>query len=183
LNDYIVNTDTLAGIFGCTGRWVQQMERDGILVRKAPGKWPVIENTTAYIKYLENNRKINDEDEADYWHEKALHEKAKRETTELRLSEYKKSLLSASEVEGFISEMIIVCRNRLLYIPDKIAVKITGLTDVTQVRKIIMDEVLEALNELKEYDPTAFTGGDDFGNGIETEINEPLESPGKKAGK
>ena len=55
----------------------------------------------------------------------------------------------------FLSDMLIRFKNRLLNVPEKLAISIAGETDINEVILIIKKEMFSVLEELSEYDPDA----------------------------
>jgi hypothetical protein len=92
--------------------------------------------------------------------EQAEHERIKKNISKLKLRKLKKELHEASDVEFFLSEMLINFRNRLLSVPSKIAIHIVGEEDINKITEILNHEMLETLEELSEYDPDAINQED-----------------------
>jgi len=68
---------------------------------------------------LEN--KSNDDKAPNYWREKALHEKAKREPAELDLKLKQEQLVEVDQVGEHLDKIFSAVRQRLLATPSKIA--------------------------------------------------------------
>ena len=68
---------------------------------------------------LEN--KSNDDKAPNYWREKALHEKAKRELAELDLKLKQDQLVEADQVGEHLDKIFSAVRQRLLATPSKTA--------------------------------------------------------------
>ena len=68
---------------------------------------------------LEN--KSNDDKAPNYWREKALHEKAKRELAELDLKLKQEQLVEVDQVGEHLDKIFSAVRQRLLATPSKIA--------------------------------------------------------------
>lgn len=162
ISDLIVNTDVLAGLFGYTRQRINQLVKEGVLEKQAPGRFPLHQNIRKYLDFIRFGHKLDDAEEAtaQYWEEKALHEKAKREIAELKLGKLKNQLHDAADVEMAMTNMIVTFRNRILAIPQKVAPKVIGVTNPAEISDVINTELLEALTELSEYDPGLFAGGD-----------------------
>ena len=179
ISDVIVNTDTLAGLLGFTRQRINQLAKEGILEKKAPGRFPLMLNIKRYVEFLRTGQKDEDEEAtAQYWEEKALHEKAKREMAELKLAKIRGQLHDAADIELAITNMLVTFRNRILGVPQKVAPKIIGLTSLAEVMEVINTELLEALTELSEYDPAMFAGGED----IEEEDDEAVSKDAQIGG-
>ena len=62
----------------------------------------------------------------DFWKEKGLHERAKRQLAELKVRQSEGELYIAAEVEQTYSEILTVLRNNLLGLPSKLAAQLEG---------------------------------------------------------
>ena len=174
ISDLIVSTDAMATLLGFTRQRINQLAKEGILEKQAAGRYPLMKNVQRYIEYLRTGVKDkgdeDDEAQAKYWEEKALHEKAKREMAEIKLAKLKNQMHDASDVELVMTNMLVTFRTRILAIPDKVAPKVIGLKNLSEISDAINNELLEALTELSEYDPALFAGGGDD----ETEDDQPV---------
>ncbi|NLT94854.1 MAG: hypothetical protein GXW85_04860 [Clostridia bacterium] len=164
ISDLIVNTDVMADLLGFTRQRVNQLDKEGVLVKAAPGRWPLADNIKKYLEFVKYGQRTSEEEEAEiqYWEEKALHEKAKRETAELKLAKMQNQLHDARDVELALTNMVVTFRNKVLSIPQKLAPKIIGLDNLAEITEAINEELYEALTELSEYDPAMFAGGEEI---------------------
>jgi hypothetical protein len=69
----------------------------------------------------ELDNKSNDDKAPNYWREKALHEKAKRELAELDLKLKQDQLVEVDQVGDHLDKIFSAVRQRLLATPSKIA--------------------------------------------------------------
>src|SRR5690606_2228591 len=162
IGEIVVNTDTLAKLFGFTRQRINQLGKEGILEKQAPGRWPLMKNVQRYIDYLRTgakDREEEDEAQVKYWEEKALHERARREIAEIKLAKLKNQMHDAADVEFVMTNMLVTFRNRILAIPDKLAPRLLGVKNLSEISDITKQELTEALTELSEYDPAMFAGG------------------------
>lgn len=144
----------LAELLAISERRVNQLAADGTLERTVDGKFDPPSAIEAYYTFkLKSNEKI------DYDKEKALHEAVKREKSEIQLEQYKRTLLSAVDVERAMSSMILTAKSRLLALPAKVAPKVIGQKNIPVIEDIIKREVNAALCELSEMPAPP---GDDF---------------------
>lgn len=183
ISDLIVNTDVMADVFGYTRQRVNQLAKDGVLEKKAPGRFLLLQNIKKYIDFLRLDQAGEEESGAasQYWEEKALHEKAKREIAELKLARLRNRLHDAADVEMAITGMLVTFRNRILGTPQKVAPKVIGLTNLAEIMEVINTELLEALNELSEYDPALFVGGEPIEEEDDEVISENAQIGGPSA--
>lgn len=162
----IVNTDALAKLFGVTRRYINQLAKEGVLERRAPGRWQLETNVIKYIEFLRSGKSDPEgqESKSIYWEERAKHEAAKREMAELKLAKLKNQMHDAADVEMVMTNMLTVFRNRILGIPQKLAPKLISMNNLAEISNIIETELMETLLELKDYDPALFVvedGGDE----------------------
>ncbi|HOV79377.1 MAG TPA: hypothetical protein PK728_04665 [Bacillota bacterium] len=164
ISDIIVNTDVLADLLGYTRQRINQLTREGVLEKQAPGRFLLMRNIKRYIDFVRTGQITGQDSEAEaqYWEEKALHEKAKRQTAELKLAKLRNQLHDAADVEMVMTNMLTTFRNRILAIPQKAAPKIIGMKNLAEISEAINIELLEALTELSDYDPAIFAGGEEF---------------------
>lgn len=139
-----VSTKELADILKISERRVQQLAKDGILMRSDDGNFNLPDSVEGYLKFKTESGNVN------FDREHALLEKAKREKTEIALAKLKGSLLRADDVEHLISGMIITCKTKLLSIPMKCAPRLLNCKCQAKIVGILEDAVYEALNELHE---------------------------------
>ncbi len=148
-----VNQKQLASILGITDRRVRQLREEGFFSFAEGGKKYSLEKCVQeYIEYkikTETNRGTS----IDVEKEKAEHEQIKKNISKLKLRKLKKELHEASDVELFLSEMLVNFRNRLLSIPNKLAVQVLGEQDINRIISLMNKEMIETLEELSEYDP------------------------------
>jgi len=182
VGEIIVSTDALAKLFGYTRQRINQLAQEGILEKQANGRWPLMKNVQRFIDFLKTGRKNQDDDEhqAMFWEEKALHEKAKRQMAEIKLAKLKGQMHDAADVEFVMTNMLVTFRNRILAIPDKVAPKVLGVKNLSEISEVINAELLEALTELSEYDPAMFAGGGDDAEDDQSVPEDP-ESGGAAA--
>ncbi|AOY76791.1 hypothetical protein [Clostridium formicaceticum] len=84
-----VSSGVLADLFSLTDKRVRQLSEEGILVKVKRGRYSLADSVKNYIIHIKTNQDIQDsknEAELDLEKEKALHEKTKREITELKLA-------------------------------------------------------------------------------------------------
>lgn len=148
-----VNQKELATILGITSRRVRQLREEGFFSFAENGKKYSLEKCVQeYIEY-KVKAETNSGTSIDVEREKAEHEQIKKNISKLKLRKLKKELHEASDVELFLSDMLINFRNRLLSIPSKVAVQILGEEDVNRIIEILQKEMYETLDELSEYNP------------------------------
>jgi predicted transcriptional regulator len=130
-------------VLGLTQGRISQLLDEGILIRDEESRQVrLMESVRSY--YLSKNATG---DGVNFWKERGLHEKAKRELAELKLSERKGELYESATVERVLSELFINFRNRLQGMGHKLAGRLEGLT-AAQISAIIDSEIEDNLEEL-----------------------------------
>ncbi|WP_425057631.1 hypothetical protein SCACP_21480 [Sporomusa carbonis] len=160
LSEILTTSDGLAGCIGLSRPRVIQLANEGILDRDKNSKYVVADNIKRYIDYIKNGGKTtqsSDEFQADYWEEKAIHEKAKRELTEIKLAKIQGKMHDARDVELVMTEMLINLRTQLLGLPSNLAPQLAGKTQ-EEIYDMMNREIESKLNELRDYSPALFEG-------------------------
>ncbi|MBR4152586.1 MAG: hypothetical protein IKT98_06455 [Selenomonadaceae bacterium] len=134
-------------LVGLSQQRISQLLDEQILIRSETSKRGCLEFYASIENYLLSSKTSGDA--VNFWKERGLHEKAKRELAELKLSERKGELYEASTVEDFLTELIINTRNKFLTIPPKISRECEGKT-AAQIHDIIAGEIKAVLMELSE---------------------------------
>lgn len=159
IDSITVSAAVLGDMFGVTDRRIRQMAEEGIVARAAKGRYKLTDSVKNYLLTLKlaaegvgvelADGEINLEDE------KGLHERVKRHISELKLQIMKGELHKAEDVEKVMMDMLIAFKTRMMNIPSK-AAPILENRDAAFIKDRLTKEVIEALNELKDYDPRSF---------------------------
>lgn len=148
-----VNQKQLAHYLGISTRRIRDLRAEG-LFKKADGKvagYDLAECIQEYISYKvkaeAGRRAYLSKEEV-----QIRHEEVKREISILKLRRMRRELHEAADVEEFLSDMLLRFRNRLLAVSPRVAMKVSGETDISKLTDIIQQEMLATLEELSEYD-------------------------------
>lgn len=153
-----VNQKELAAILGVSDRRIRQLKQEfglfekGMTEGKSKKNYCLEKCVPEYINYkveseMPQGTSYNREKE------QAEHEQIKKKISMLKLRKLRRELHEASDVEEFLTDMLISFKNKLVNLPQKTAPLVTGEDDINVVTKILEKEVLQALDELSEYDP------------------------------
>lgn len=148
-----VNQKQLASILGITTRRVRQLREEGFFSFVENGKTYNLEKCVQEFIEYKIQTETNRSKTIDIEKEKAEHEIIKKNISRLKLRKLKKELHEASNVEMFLNGMLVNFRNRLLSMPNKLAVQVLGEQDINRIIELMNKEILETLEELSEYDP------------------------------
>ena len=155
----VVNQKELAQTLGISSRRVRALKEEGLFEMSKSGRGYNLETCVQeYIEY-----KVNAElgRSASISKEKvqAEHEEVKKQISILKLRRLRRELHEAADVEYYLSDMLLRFKNRLLALPSKIAMEVSGLTDTNQMIQIIQKDLLDTMEELSEYDPEGIDQG------------------------
>ena len=101
----------------------------------------------------ELDNKSNDDKAPNYWREKALHEKTKRELAELDLKLKSNHVVEVDQIGDHLDKIFSAVRQRLLAMPSKIAPLVQAEESIGGVRIELESAIFEVLSELLEYNP------------------------------
>lgn len=153
-SEMLFTTNQMAKLLNLSARRIQQLAEEGILVKLNRGKYKLVVSVQQYIQSLQA-RDGGSDTEVDYFGERALHERAKRQMAEMNLSVMKGELHRSEDVAHVMNDMIAAFRSRTLAIPTKLAAQLVG-KKMPVILQMLGDAVYEALNELSLYDPQKF---------------------------
>lgn len=159
VDNVTVASGVLAELFGLTDRRVRQLAEEGIIKKVARGRYDLSESVRNYIVHLKTNNDLKEdksEKEIDYDMEHALLERAKREKVELELAAMRGNMHHSQDVEKVMNDMLANFRAKILNLPSKAAPRLVLKEETSYIQDILQDEVLEALQELSNYDPLKF---------------------------
>ena len=155
-----VNSAALEKIIGVSDRRIRQLAEENIIIRAAKGRYKLMDSITNYILTLKVQMVANNAEsvdgEIDLEEEKAIHERVKRHISELKLQTMRGELHKSEDVERVMMDMLASVRAKLLSMPTKLAPILVSRSEIDFVRNTISREVMEALNELKDYNPKEF---------------------------
>jgi len=143
-----VNAKALAQMVGLTERRINQKAKENsVFARSSNGNFESI----SWIENYYREKLISDENILSLDREKALHEKAKRETAELKLALMQGKAYNEEDIELAIAPMILAFKNRILAIASTVAEKLVGLA-AKDIETMLDKEHKQALRELSDYD-------------------------------
>lgn len=149
LKTRMVNAQELANFLACTPQYVYLLAKQGILVKEGPSQFPLAQNIQKYLQFLESKK---GDDKTSYWAEKAKHERALRQISEIRLEQMNNKLHDAKAVEAIMNDMMSYFRKRSLAIADETPSKLVGITNPAEICDILTDAVKEALDDMSNYE-------------------------------
>lgn len=128
---------------------INQLISEGIIVKdetSRSGQVMLFESLRNF--FLSRNANLgNGADTVNFWHERGLHEKAKRELAEVKLAKTRGELYEASTVENVLSEILTNFRSKLLGLPSKYASQLNGKSR-SEIYDMLTAAIEENLTEL-----------------------------------
>ena len=86
----------------------------------------------------------------DFWKERSLHERAKRQLAELKLDQEKGKLYLADQVELTLAELFTIFRNNLLGLPSKLSAQLENKSRA-EIFNALTQEIDSALTDLSNH--------------------------------
>lgn len=161
LDDMVVTARVISNMFDCTERWVRSLASEGIIDKEKSGSYKLQPTVKKYINHLKTSVETSTDEamnKEEYWTEKTLHEKAKREIAELELAKMKGTMHKAEDVEEVMTDMLSRLKSKLIAIPSKMAPLLGEERDINKIQNLLDEEVFMALEELSDYTPELFLG-------------------------
>lgn len=164
LHAVTVSAQRLGKILGVGDRMVRHLAEEGVLKRNSHGKYLLVESVKNYILTLKISKTSSNEGELedgtlDWENEKAIHERIKRQITELKLQVLKGQLHKSEDVERVVNDMLAKFKSKMEAMPAKLARKLEKKSK-TQILEILQDEIRSGLEELSEYNPSDYYSDD-----------------------
>jgi len=135
----------LARALSLTQPRINQLIDEGIVIRDESSKVGEVMLLESLQNYLLSKNATGDN--VNFWREKGLHEKAKRELAEVKLAKTRGELYEASAVESVLSEILTNFRSKLLGLPAKYAAQLEGKSRA-KIYQLLNSAVEENLSEL-----------------------------------
>lgn len=154
-----VSSKVLEDLFGVSDRTIRYLADEGIVERVSHGKYRFVNSVKSYITALKVASKEQtaefEGEEIDLFTEKAVHERYKRQITEIKLQLIQGKVHKAEDIEAVMTDMLLRFKAKLEGIPSKLAPKLENESKVN-IQRILTEEISDALMELSEYSPAMF---------------------------
>lgn len=153
IKDLSCSQSQLARALSLTQPRVNQLIDEGIVIRDEQSKTGEVMLFESLQNFFLSKNPTGDG--VNFWKEKGLHEKAKRELAEVKLAKTRGELYEASTVETAFITMLSILRTHLLGLPSKMAPQLEGKSRV-DIYNILAAEIEERLTEMSVYNPDAY---------------------------
>lgn len=156
----IVNQKELAQCLGISTRQVRNLRQDGMFQTVKGDRGYVLETCVQEYINFKVNAEMGRSASISIERVRADHEEVKKNISIMKLRRLRRELHEAADVEAFLSDMLVRFKNRLTSLPAKMAMQVSGEKDINRTIQILNDDILEALEELSEYDPDEIDGSE-----------------------
>lgn len=173
----VVNQKELSQCLGISTRQIRNLKSEGLFQTEKNSRGYMLEKCVQEYINFKINAEMGRRTSISKEQIQAEHEEVKKQISRLKLRKLRRELHEAADVEYFLSDMLIRFKNRLMSIPSKLALVIAGETDINKLMVLIQKELLDALEELSEYNADEIdqqTGQQDI-YGDEEELDESEE--------
>lgn len=148
-----VNQKELAQCLGISTRQIRNLKTEGLFqIAENCRKYRLEDCVQEYVGY-KINAEMGRRASVSKEQVQAEHEEVKKQISLLRLRKLRRELHEAADVEYFMSDMLARFKSRLLSLPSKLAIVVMGENDINKVIQEIQKEIINAMEELSEYDP------------------------------
>ena len=171
-NEITVTQTTLGKVLGKSQQRIGQLIEEEIVVRDENDKNGAVFLVDSLRNYYLSKNATGGDSGVNFWKEKALHERAKRELAELKLRERRGELYEAGVVESVMIEHLTNFRTKLLGLPSKIAAALPA--DIRgEVYDTLTAEIENCLDELaKNYKESDFKSENVDDAEIDSEVED-----------
>ena len=155
-----VKLSELASVLGISGRRVNQLAQDGVIVAEKRGQYRLCESVQKYIAYRQSAngdaaaaKREQAKDAAD-----VLLKTSRAQKASLELKELQGKMHRSEDVQAMTSDLIYAVRAALIALPGRLAVDTAAESNPRQIAEIIRREVSNLMGELMhyQYDPKAY---------------------------
>jgi phage terminase Nu1 subunit (DNA packaging protein) len=151
----IVSIDKVADALNLTPRRVQYLVKKEGLPTEGRGQYDPVKCMLFYIRYLQRKLKSKAVETVDGTYLPEREERVRRlradsEMKELNLAERRKKLVSISDVERAITELVLTTKARLLAVPARVAPEIVNESSRLMIEAKIEKAIHEALVQLSK---------------------------------
>ena len=98
----------------------------------------------------------------------------------LKIKELRNQLHSANIIEKVMTSSLVNLKGRLLSLSNRLAPQLIALDNLGEIQEVIQDSIIEALEELSEYNPEMFKNKNFIEEDDEEEQEEIKIGKGKR---
>lgn len=144
-----INQTQAAALMGVSARRLRQIEQEAGDVPKGPTGYDCKEFGHWLKSRILSELSFGDDGEVyDYKIEKARLTKLQADHEDLKVQEKTKELIAGDIVSDALSTVCSNIKTKMLSLPTKLAHKVTGIDDVTEIQALLEAQMREALQEI-----------------------------------
>lgn len=167
-NTKLVDSKTIAAIFGVDPRRVQQLAKEGVITSTKEGhanRYDLLPTIQRYIRYLsdkangrESVSKKDAETEGRRLEAEADLKRSKADMAAIQLKELEGKMHRSEDVEAVMTDLVYTIRSMLMALPGRLAVDVVAAQTAAEASVVIRTEVYKILEELAgyKYDPEEY---------------------------
>ena len=149
VKDITTTQVALAHYFGLSQQRVSQLINEGIVVRSQDGKGVLVADSVK--NYFTEQSKKTKSPTVNFWEEKGLLERAKRELAELKLEKARGKLYKADDVEKTFTALLMHIRTNLMNLANRLPQELEGCTE-DEISAILNASFENLLEEMSNFD-------------------------------
>ena len=176
----IIKATELAKLLGITDRHLRNLANEKIIKKTEKGKYLFLESVHGYIEYIESKNDVDLNLKDEKIKEEIKRIKKDTELKGLKIKELRNQLHSANIIEKVMTISLVNLKGRLLSLSNRLAPQLIALDNLGEIQEVIQDSIIEALEELSEYNPEMFKNKNFIEEDDEEEQEEIKIGKGKR---
>lgn len=150
--EWAVTQSLLAKILELSIPRINQLIDEEIVVRDENSKSGAVLLIDSLKNYYGSKRSNEDNGgTVNFWKERALNEKAKREINQIKLRKMTGELYTAATVENAFADVLTILRGNLLALPAKFALQLENKSRA-EIHAVLTEEINFLLNNVADFD-------------------------------
>ena len=176
----IIKATELAKLLGITDRHLRNLANEKIIKKTEKGKYLFLESVHGYIEYIESKTDVDLNLKDENIKEESQWRKKDTELKGWKIKELRNQLHSANIIEKVMTISLVNLKGRLLSLSNRLAPQLIALDNLGEIQEVIQDSIIEALEELSEYNPEMFKNKNFIEEDDEEEQEEIKIGKGKR---
>ncbi len=148
----LISRKQIAKLFMLTPRRVNQLAKQGIIIKESEGMYNLIESVQGYISYLKENSINEIEGVISIAESKQRKLAAEAKLAELQYELESSKIVHIDSVRPQWESLVMAMKTKLLAIPNKLTPLLISQDNFNVVNKMLYESIAEALNELAKGD-------------------------------
>jgi len=146
---------TLAKLLNLTERRIQQLAKEGILIKVQSGKYDLVRSVQGYVKYLQDRAMGRQDahytDPTDIRLERKRLIKAQADNAECEYQVRRGELVALDVVKDLFNEVAVLYGSSLDALPGRLAQELAGISDPALIKSKLFDECRQLRNLTAEH--------------------------------